>query len=286
MLTKTKNQKFVSPLRYSGGKSYIAKELINMFPLKFGDYYEPCVGGGSVFLELRTQDQNNQIQRNYHINDLYLPIVWMWKAFQDPNINKQLREELHTLHSLVTNHEEGKIWIKQFKKVLEKWTESNNWKSKNPELVLYGAQLAFFLNRSTYSGTILMGGTSKSAFEDRWTKSSIDRITPMIEALEDVEITGSDFEDILNKIPSDSFAYIDAPYFTTKGLYSLHRFDHERLSKVLKRGTYLFLATYDDCNEIKELYNWANIETLSVRYSMNRKNGKCNQGKEIIIKNY
>ena len=48
-----------------------------------------------------------------------------------------------------------------------------------------------------------------------------------------------------------------------------------------------FLLTYDNCNEIKKLYSWANIKEVSWRYhTANSNNTTRKMGNELIIKNY
>ena len=59
------------------------------------------------------------------------------------------------------------------------------------------------------------------------------------------------------------------------------------LSKILRGLDNKFLLTYDNCNEIKKLYSWANIKEVSWRYhTANSNNTTRKMGNELIIKNY
>ena len=88
------------------------------------------------------------------------------------------------------------------------------------------------------------------------------------------------------------FIFLDPPYFTASRLYgrngSLHSFDHERLSDILKKSKHRFLITYDDCDEIRHLYKWAEITEWSLQYGMNNCNAENQSkiGSELFIKNY
>ena len=51
-----------SPLFYVGDKYKLMKQLINLFPPEIDDFYEPFVGGGTVFLNIKA--------RRYFLNDI------------------------------------------------------------------------------------------------------------------------------------------------------------------------------------------------------------------------
>jgi len=86
-LTTEKNNKIVKPfLRWAGGKTWFTKHIENYIPKDFNDYYEPFVGGGSVFFYLKSKgfiknkaylsDSNSDLINTYKIlknysNDLF-----------------------------------------------------------------------------------------------------------------------------------------------------------------------------------------------------------------------
>lgn len=156
------------------------------------------------------------------------------------------------------------------------------------------AFLFYFFNRVTFSGTTLAGGFSKSAALDRFTESSIERLSILPEALQGVTITNLDFAQVIQEPGTDVFLVIDAPYFQAKKLYGrggeLHFSfqDHSRLATCLANTEHKFLATYDDCPEIRALYDWAHIRTWSLQYGMNNcgAGNKSRKGAELFISNY
>jgi DNA adenine methylase len=87
---------------------------------------------------------------------------------------------------------------------------------------------------------------------------------------------------------------LDPPYYsTTKSkLYGkngeLHlKFDHERFANNMKKCKHLWLITYDDCTEIRRLFNFAYIYPWELQYGMNNyKQKNAKKGKELFITNY
>ena len=51
-----------SPLFYVGDKYRLMKQLIDLFPKEINDFYEPFVGGGTVFLNVEA--------KKYFLNDI------------------------------------------------------------------------------------------------------------------------------------------------------------------------------------------------------------------------
>jgi DNA adenine methylase len=85
--------------------------------------------------------------------------------------------------------------------------------------------------------------------------------------------------------------YLDPPYYHAdqKRAYtkSFNEKDHVRLAKALQKTPYLFCLSYDNCDEIRNLYSWANIHELSWLYNTaNKKGEKRQMGEELVITNY
>lgn len=256
-----------SPLRYPGGKSRIAKYLVEQFP-DFDEYREPFVGGGSVFIETKERFPN----KTFWINDAYFGLFKFWE--QSKIDVKSLQNQIIDLKNQFAD---GKKLYKHLK--------SNHF-----EL----ASTFFIFNRITFSGTTLSGGYSESAFRGRFTMSSIERLKPLQKLLKNVEITNLDYADLINANGENVFLYLDPPYFSAQKslLYgkkgNLHKnFDYERFAEAVKLCKHNWLITLDDCEYIRELFNFAEIQSLQFSYGMRNVKGKSNQtGNELIIKNY
>jgi DNA adenine methylase len=275
LIASEATMRFRSPLRYPGGKQKAINQIANLLPVRMIEYREPFVGGGSVYLHARSV----KIAQKYWLNDKFTELTSFWRVVQDETMCAKLIEDLEKLRSSFKSSEEIK---KYFLKAREQKA-----KSRYQEALLF-----FFFNRVTFSGTTKAGGFSGAASLNRFTASSIQRLAPMPQALEGTQITNLDFEEVISAPGEDVFMFLDPPYYTASKLYgrsgALHAFDHEQLAKILKRTKHKFLITYDDCPEIRSLFEWANIQNWQLQYGMNNCNLEraSKVGSELFISNY
>lgn len=68
-------------------------------------------------------------------------------------------------------------------------------------------------NRITFSGTTEAGGFSQQAYKDRFTSSSVERLTPFAKLLNDEKITNMNYNKLIIKEEKDVFIFLDSPYF-------------------------------------------------------------------------
>ncbi|MBX7170449.1 MAG: DNA adenine methylase [Pyrinomonadaceae bacterium] len=256
-----------SPLRYPGGKSRIAKYLVENFP-DFAEYREPFLGGGSVFIEAKRRF----FDKKFWVNDAYFDLFKFWEQVQI-----DVDGIIENVQNLKAKFADGKELYKHL---------------KTNDLDL-GAKF-FVFNRITFSGTTLSGGYSNAAFRGRFTTSSIERLKPLPKLLEKVKITNFDYADLISAKGENVFLYLDPPYFSAQKsmLYgnrgNLHKdFDYEKFAVNLKSCKHKWLLTLDDCEYIRELFKFAEIQPLQFSYGMRNVKGNSNQtGKELLIKNY
>lgn len=260
-----------TPLRYPGGKSKAIKMILPLVP-NFTEFREPFVGGGSVFIALKQQYPT----KKYWINDLNTDLYHFWVNLKD---NK---------NALVTGIQKIKQTEKNGRSLHRKMVQSNSRSS------LEKAVRFFVLNRITFSGTIEAGGYSQGAFQARFTQSSIERLKLVAPILENTKITNLDYEAVVNAEGENVFIFLDPPYLsaTKSRLYgkngALHTlFDHKRFANVMKRSKHKWMITYDDCQEIRNLFAFANLISWELQYGMNNyKQNVAAKGKELIITNY
>ncbi len=275
MPSQISSSKFRSPLRYPGGKQKAITEIAKLLPVSVLEYREPLVGGASVYFHAKTVN----LAKHYWINDAFKELVSFWQIVQDPHTCQQLIADLAKMRSSFSQAQQTRAYYEATKRECS----SDTYRQ---------ALLFFFYNRVTFSGTTRAGGFSNLASTKRFTASSIERLSPMPEALAKTKITNLDFEEIILASGQDVFLFLDPPYFTAKKLYGnkgqLHQFDHEKLASLLKKTKHRFLITYDNCPEIRQLYKWAQLHNWQLQYGMNNCNAK-NQSKigaELFIYNY
>ncbi|MGL4611907.1 MAG: DNA adenine methylase [Trueperaceae bacterium] len=263
-----------SPLRYPGGKSKAIRQILPYLPQEFEEYREPFVGGGSLFLYLRQTRPGLECW----INDLNKDLYMFWCCAKEHN--QQLCDEVWRLKQKYSDGR--KLFELLSKQRVEELSK------------LERAARFFVLNRITFSGTIEAGGYSQKAFESRFTASSIERLVPLGGLLEGVCITNLDYRDVLTPSEKKVFTFFDPPYLTaTKSkLYgkkgALHTaFHHEDFAEALNHYSHDWLITYDNSEEIRTNFAFANIYEWELQYGMNNyKQDKAAKGKELFICSY
>jgi DNA adenine methylase len=264
--------KIKSPLRYPGGKSRGLKKILPIIPT-FSEYREPFVGGGSIFIALKQLVKRDQ---KFIINDLNYDVFCFWKT-----VKNNLMEMVKEVCNIKKKEKDGKVL---YEKLMN--DDFDNVFDKGVRF--------FILNRITFSGLSDSGGYSEQAFKLRFTDSCINRLEKLGSIMKNVEIRNSDYEDILILEGKDVFIFLDPPYFKSRKsrLYGndgdLHiNFSHERFAKNMKNCQHKWLITYDDSEEIRELFDFANKYEWTLQYGMNNyKQESAKKGKELFITNY
>lgn len=264
-----------SPLRYPGGKSRAIKQIMEYIPATMQEYREPFIGGGSVFLAIKSLFRQ-RIER-YWINDLNHDLYCFWKYTRD-NIGELVGE----IEAFKTGYKDGRELYAFLK-------DDNNMRSEFDRAVRF-----FIMNRITFSGVADAGGYSQQAFEKRFTDSSIERLEKLGPLVQKTQITHDDYEPLLKEDGENVFIFLDPPYWsaTESRLYGkrgeLHTsFDHERFADNMRACKHQWLITYDDSPKIRDLFSFANIVEWQLQYGMNNyKQDTAAIGQELFIKNY
>jgi DNA adenine methylase len=168
-------------------------------------------------------------------------------------------------------------------------------RQKSESLTAFERAVRFFvLNRITFSGTVEAGGYSQTAFESRFTLSSIERLYPLGKLLENVGITNLDYKDVLTPKGEKVFTFFDPPYLSAtksrlygkKGMFHTG-FNHTEFAHTLRDYQHQWLITYDDSPQIRENFAFAHIDEWELQYGMNNyKKDTAAKGKELFIRNY
>ena len=268
-----------SPFRYPGGKFYARPLILKLIP--YHAYYcEPFAGGASIFFAKPEADYSL-------LNDLDADVV---------NTLTHIRDDVESLNQLldgITATKENHAYYKT---------------KYIPKTDLERAFRWYFLNRTSYSG-IMRPENCYWGFGDKYSMRPENwpaHLRTVSDKLQDVTLTSSDFEPVIDTLPDNSFAFVDPPYFDAaqQKFYNctFSQRDHERLSECLRRnaGRLNFLLTYDDRPGVHGLYEWVNhIEQRQWNYTINRTDDQRNghqkrhgfrsaryKGRELFIFNY
>ena len=121
--------------------------------------------------------------------------------------------------------------------------------------------------------------------------NSLEYLRKVNERLSKVAIENLDFEKCIKRYDKeDTLFYLEPPYFNTEDYYKNVDFvteDHKRLRELLTNIKGKFLLSYNDCEEIRELYKDFNIEEIERHNNLVTKyKYKDKIYKELIVKNY
>ena len=267
MNTKFDNK--IIPFRYPGGKFY-ALNLLAPYILNcpHDEYREPFMGGGSVFFA-------KPIAKYNIINDIDKELITTYKIMQNPKTRNELVELLSK--EIATK---------------ERWKEIYDFTPTNPLEIAYKY---FYLNRTSFSGKLSSPAwgyrEKRSLPPHRWH----ERIIPCGHKLEKTIIENVDFEEIINRpaLGKKVLMFIDPPYYKPSKKkhyrYGFEIEDHIRLSECLKKTEHKFVLTYEDVEEVRNLYSWAYINGMEFSYRVDNSvtnNGNRKKGVELIITNF
>ncbi len=268
-----------SPFRYPGGKFY-ARDLIIPHIPPHTHYCEPFAGGASIFFAKPKATEN-------WLNDLDVDLVNMYLAIRDTP-----EELIASLDGEVATKERHRWYKLEFQ----------------PTNDLERAQRWYYLNRTSYSGimrkdNLFWGyGDKYSMRPENWPRN----IRRTSEKLQDVRITNWDCNRVVDEVPDGAFLFIDPPYYgADQDKFYNHTFSHgghALLAGKLRehRSRIKFLVTYDNCEEVRALYDWATeLHDREWNYVIARtddqkkeakdkpkEKGSRGKGRELFVVNY
>lgn len=271
--------KNLSPLRYPGGKTKFYDNILKIFQdnkITKPIYIEAFAGGIGLALKLLKDD----IVKKLILNDIDKGIFSFWQSVLLYN------EELCTLISL------AKINLDEREIQKSIYSQKDTLDLTIKENILKLGFATFYLNRVNRSGIIkagVIGGINQNGnykMNCRFNKEKlINKIKEIHSYRNKIKFYNLDVIEFLNEIPSkDSFIFFDPPYYK-KGQelytnYYTHN-DHLKLSEKIGSLKTKWIITYDNADEIKEIYSKYNIKEFDIIYSLEKKR----KAKEIIIYN-
>lgn len=266
--------KYVSPLRYPGGKLKVVdyiKRLFEVNDLVGGTYIEPYAGGASVALCLLFDNYAGKIKINDKDRAIY--------AFWDSVLN-----ETDALCRMINDTPV----------TMDVWQAQHELQKHKEEVDLLELGFStFFLNRTNRSG-ILNGGviggkeqTGNYKIDARYNKRElIERIEKVAGYADLVELTSMDAMALLKRYKrtpaAKTFCYLDPPYHVKGRDLYLNYYnddDHRAIAETIKRYKGEWIISYDAVDFIKELY-W---DYRQKEYCLSYSAGNPSKGKEIMV---
>lgn len=286
--------KIKSPVSWIGNKSSVLYILYALFPLHYDRYIEPFGGSGSVLLG-KTKPDKFEVFNDYNHNLINLfrcmrdrPIAFI-KELGFLNLNS--RDDFNALKKFFKKEEFDDEYMNEE-------MELTNILLPEPQAVelreLYSKvkedydlrRAAMFLKLIRYSYS---SGGKSYACQPFNLRSLFGLIQAFGRRFENVIIENQDFEVLIKHYDrSGGFIYGDPPYFSSEYVYrcGFTRDDHLRLRNTLMNTESKFLLSYNDCPEIRNLYDGCMFFDFKRVHSMAQKYEAGKEFPELLIANY
>ncbi|MDE0518075.1 MAG: Dam family site-specific DNA-(adenine-N6)-methyltransferase [Bdellovibrionales bacterium] len=306
-ITNVENKRKIkrSPLFYVGDKYKLMSQLHNLFPKKITNFYEPFVGGGTVFLNIQAKKYLlNDIDRNLiNIHKLLIKSASDQKGFfkdVEKIINKYSLSRSYKKDIVPDSLKKAfkKTYYAKFNKVgYEKLREQVNKNKENDPLVLYVLLIYGFNRMLRFNGG---GKFNLPVGNVDFNKNVVNALNDYFSFVQDknINITTKDFKKFLNKrnFSKNDFIYLDPPYLITGSEYnklwnkSLEMDLLSLIDDLDKTNVKFALSNVTHYNGNKnnllikwmKQYNVCKVESNYINYHNNQKK----QIKEVLITNY
>lgn len=276
MLATNKKMKTVKPfLRWAGGKNWFTKHIEDYLPKTFNDYYEPFVGGGSIFFFLKSQ---GYIKNKAYLSDSNPDLI---------NTYKILKNQSENLFKILRTHSDS---------------ENEYYRMRSAVFVdpVEKAAQFLYLNKTSFNGIYRVNRNGK--YNVPYGRRNLDilydfdHLKQVTTVLKNTYLSTQDFKQRCRQIKKNDFVFIDPPYTVAHENNGFIQYNQSifswknqlQLSKVTteldkKEAYFLMTNAYHDC--VKEIYQIGNQNKLHRASTVGGKGALRTKYKEIIITN-
>lgn len=251
---KKEGEKMNSFISWVGGKRLLRKKIIEQFPEEYGRYIEVFGGAGWVLFgkEERGMEVYNDV--NSSLVNLYRCVKYHPEALQKE------------LDGIMMSREIFFDCIQDTRGLTD----------------IQRAARFFVAIKASYATTL-----DSFAVRPKNLKAAADFLEIASNRLKKVVIENVDFAQLLRTYDrDDALFYLDPPYYNAENYYQgFKKEDHQRLKESVSQIKGKFLLSYNDCENIREMYKEYKIIEVERQDNITTKRGS-RRYKELIIKNY
>lgn len=256
--------KLKAPFGWVGGKTKLAKDIIDLIPDNHSIYIEVFGGAASVLY----QKQPSKLEV---LNDINSELI---------NLHRAIRNNPQTLSMFLNDLFISREIFDDIKK--RKMKPKNN--IERAAFYYYQLTQSFGSKGDNFAMATKSGRKPKNIYRDF--KKISDR-------LKYVTIENKSFFELIPLYDKkDAFFYVDPPYVSTESYYKntggFGIKEHEQLAELLSKIKGKFLLSYNDSVVVRELYKDFNIRsTKEIEYTLGKNmHGKNKSVREVFITNY
>lgn len=261
-------QQIVSPIRYPGGKSRAIGHITQYLP-NVKKIISPFCGGCSLEIVWA-----NELNIKVIASDYFLPLTNYWQVqLNDPT---NLADVCSTL----------KVNSEDFYKHKEKLRQ---WVNNEIKLSDLEAAALYFYHISLVYGPEFMGWISPTNLANKNMQEIYNRRLKKVNDFKcpNLSVEHKDYKDAIKC--NTEFIYLDPPYVLGKilPLYDKHKsFNHSELKHILDNKQQNWILSYNNCEEIKQLYKEYSMVFPEWTYSFQQGINKLRtKSTEILITN-
>ena len=294
-----------SPLFYVGDKYRLMEQLLEFFPSTVNHFYEPFVGGGTVFL--------NVAAKKYFLNDIDEHIISVHKLLASSAARPErfFRDIERIIHKYELSHSYKKDIVpeslkKKFKKTYyarfnkkgyEQLRLHVNKNKQNDPLILYILLIYGFNRMLRFNGG---GEFNLPVGNVDFNKNVVNALTDYFQSIQrkKIKITSKNFMKFFEKMcyEKDDFVYLDPPYLIAASEYNKLWGENEEIDLLdlidgLDQSRVRFAlsnVTHYNGRKNKLLVKWMkkyNVHKIRSNYINYHNNARKNI-KEVLVTNY
>ena len=277
-----------------GNKTSILHILYALFPLNYERYIEPFGGSGAVLLGKKKPDKF-EVYNDYNHNLVNLfqcmrdrPVALIEEigflnlnSRDDFNRNKEFFKD-EKFKDRFIEQEIEKIQLLFDKPTADELIELMTRRKLDYDL----RRAAMFLKLLRYSYS---SGGKSFACQPMNIRSLFRLIQDVSIRFENAVIENQDFEVLIKHYDRDNaFFYCDPPYYSSEYVYQCGFTwdDHLRLKNTLANSKGKWLVSYNDCEEIRNLYDGYSFFDFTRLHNMKQRINAGEQFPELLISNY
>lgn len=294
-----------SPLFYVGDKYKLMKQLIDLFPKKISNFYEPFAGGGTVFLNVDAE--------KYFLNDIDKHLIgihrFLIESAKDRDKFFKNAEKIIYKYNLSRSYKEDVVPAslrQEFKKTYfarynkegyEKLRTRVNNNIKNDPLILYLLLIYGFNRMLRFNGG---GKFNLPVGNVDFNKNVVNALNNYFDYVIDrkIKLSTKDFRKFFagKNIAKEDFVYLDPPYLITASEYNKLWSEESEIALLdliddLNKNKIKFaLSNVTHYNGFRNdmLIKWMKkykVHKIKSNYISYHNNGK-KQIKEVLVTNY
>ena len=270
------NKRIKPFLRWAGGKTWLTKEIDKFLPNTFNNYFEPFLGGGSIFINLKSK---NLIKNKAYLSDINPELI---------NAYKVVKKNHSLLINLLDTHKNEEDY----------YYHMRSSKFDDP---IERASKFIFLNRTSFNGIYRenMQGVYNVPYGNKQYSQLFDKenIKELSKSFKNSFFSNHDFYKKANQIRANDLVFIDPPYTVAHGNNGFVKYNQKIFSwedqlrlcsfiKYLRDINAYFIMTNAHHESIFNLFSdHGDITEFSRASVVGGKNAKRTTYKEIILSN-